>query len=150
MKDWTEACYVSVSAGRGATAADDPEFSAVFAALPVPSVVIVGACVGGDMRAAITATNAGHWVHAVVPANRSQVDPAWREWCHSYEEMPSGTDYRARNERILDHGEELEAWPEYAEQHPQSRRSGTWMTIRIAKRRGMRLGVHVLRAERWD
>lgn len=113
----------------------------------VGDVLITGACVGADIAVAFSARELGRTVHTVVPANRAQVHPEWWRHCTTHEEMPVGTDYRARNERIVDLSDRLIAFPEYPERHPQSRRSGTWMTVRIALRNGKLVTIYVLNQE---
>lgn len=96
--------------------------------------VVVGGCVGIDALIARLAYGRGLWVHAVIPADRRFVDPEWRRYCDSAEEMPRDSDYRARNLRMVELCDELIAIvPGPERDHP---RSGTWMTIRLA--RGLR------------
>lgn len=104
-----------------------------------------GACVGFDALAAnFLLEKFPQAIHRlVVPAKRAQVDyavldrfiyssiPGWIE----IEFMPNTTDYRARNARILDYTDELLVCAEYHEDHEKSKRSGTWMTTRIARQR---------------
>jgi hypothetical protein len=97
-----------------------------------------------DALAARIAHGGRRRVHTIVPADRSRVDPYWRDHCDTFEEMPSGTDYRARNERIVELSDRLVALPEYPEDDHWSRRSGTWMTVRIARRAGKPVAVVVL------
>lgn len=105
-----------------------------------------GACVGVDAIAANwfldTCPDAIH--RLVVPANLSQVDwltihrfRALEDERHIIEWMPKGTSYRDRNNRVLDHTDELDVIASYPESHGKSRRSGTWMTYRLAKSRGL-------------
>jgi hypothetical protein len=58
--------------------------------------------------------------------------------------LPKGTDYRFRNGVILDHTEFLVALP----LHPESSspRSGTWMTIRMAREREIPMWVGQLQS----
>jgi len=94
-------------------------------------LVVTGGCIGGDHEIAKTATKLGLAVHTVLPTDTSRVDPEWEEWCVSWERMPEGTTYRNRNERLVELGNKLFGFPNL----PESRdvRSGTWMTIRIAR-----------------
>lgn len=107
------------------------------------TIIITGACVGADAYIARVAHDHGLYVHAIVPFNRSQVDPEWRDYCDTYDEMPDGTDYRYRNERIVDASDRMYGIADYPEKHEQSRRSGTWMTIRIARRDAKPVEVYV-------
>jgi len=104
-----------------------------------------GTCWGFDAIAAewlvARYPNAVH--RLVVPANRSQVDfsivgkftALAREAPEQYliEWMPDDTDYRDRNARILEHSDELVAVAQSPETAGSSRRSGTWMTVRMAR-----------------
>lgn len=105
-----------------------------------------GACVGFDAIAAhCLLDNFPDAVHRlVVPANQSQVDHEIIERFqrlqgnrHIIEYMPDGTTYRQRNERILHHADKLVAVAEFPELNTRSTRSGTWMTVRIARRLGL-------------
>lgn len=104
--------------------------------------VVTGGCVGVDAVVAALAHQRGLHVHTVLPANRAQVDPRWREHCRTYEKMPDGTDYRGRNERLVRLSDRLVAVLD----RPYGRnvRSGTEMTINIARRSGKRVDIHVL------
>lgn len=86
----------------------------------------------------------------VVPANRSQVDAWWERFDPGkiiVIEMPDGTDYRARNGEICAQSSEIFYCAEYPENHPSSKRSGTWMTVRIASKAGMTVHGIVLNKE---
>jgi hypothetical protein len=107
--------------------------------------IVTGACVGVDALVARYATSLGMAVHAVVPSDRSRVDPEWLRYCTTYEEMAPGTTYRDRNERIVAlTTSDLFAVPEHPEGDPRSRRSGTWQTVRMARRARKRVHVHVM------
>lgn len=105
-----------------------------------------GACVGFDALAAAWCLSIRPWgVHRLcVPANRKQVDAnvinefvnVPHQFFTVVEFMPGGTDYRYRNTRIVQHADILVAVAEYPELHGKSTRSGTWQTVRIARREG--------------
>jgi len=101
--------------------------------------VVHGGCVGADAFAGQTgliysgAFPGGTDVHAVIPADMRQVPADWRQHCHTYEVMPEGSSYRDRNKRIVRRAQVLFAVADYPEDHGKSRRSGTWMTVRIAQ-----------------
>lgn len=116
----------------------------ILEALPTGTAIVTGACIGVDSFIASQAHNFGLSVHTVVPADRSRVDRRWRDHCDTFEEMASGTDYRARNVRIVELSTRVIAVPDHAEDAPESRRSGTWMTVRIARKAGKPVDVHVL------
>lgn len=96
---------------------------------------ISGACIGFDAWfGAFAATlwpEAEHLV--IVPADRSRVDPWWLEFPRPVRvlHMPPETSYRARNLALVSGSHLLFAAPAAAER--ESRRSGTWMTIRMAR-----------------
>jgi predicted Rossmann-fold nucleotide-binding protein len=96
-------------------------------------IVITGGCVGVDAYVAAYAHKHGLHVHTILPFNRAQVDPLWRQHCTTYDEMPKGSNYRRRNQEIVRQSDRLYAVPRWPQNHPSSRRSGTWQTIRLAR-----------------
>lgn len=102
---------------------------------------VTGACVGGD-------TFIGRWLFwnrpdaehvVVVPADRSRVDPWWLEAgdpAVTVIEMPVGTSYGRRNARLVIEADAVFAFPAYPEDAPRSLRSGTWQTVRQARKAG--------------
>ncbi len=118
------------------------------AELPPGDEYTTGACVGVDDLV-------GRWCwrhhssalhRVIVPANRSRVASWWLDQMVVdpldeedivVEEMPAGTTYKDRNQRIVDCSDILLAFPAYAENDPKSSRSGTWQTIRMARRAGL-------------
>ena len=101
-------------------------------ALPKPSVIVTGACLGVDSYVARYAVLTGHKVHTVVPGNRALVDPEWRSWCHTFTEMPPDSTYRDRNVELVSQGPDgLRGFPTAPENYAESKRSGTWQTIRL-------------------
>ena len=108
--------------------------------------MVTGGCIGVDALVARMAHGGRRRVHTVVPADRSRVDPYWRKHCDTFEELDPGTTYSDRNERIVELSDRLVAFPEYPEHHNLSRRSGTWMTVRIAGRAGKPVEVVTLNA----
>lgn len=82
----------------------------------------------------------------IVPANRSQVDEWWADLFTqkrvadaggsiSIIEMPEGTSYKDRNQLIVGLADELFYYAEYPEDDGHSRRSGTWQTVRLARKK---------------
>lgn len=112
-----------------------------------------GACWGGDSLIArhLLSTRADAAHRLIVPQKRDQVDTDMFHhflthtggWA-SIELMQAGSNYRDRNNRILDHTDRLLAVAEYPEDHGKSRRSGTWMTVRLARKRGIPFVVYIL------
>lgn len=86
----------------------------------------------------------------VIPANKSQVDPWWEKFDVGTVDlvyMPDGTDYRDRNEAIVQRVEQVFYCADYPEQHVKSKRSGTWMTKRIAESQGVPVSGIILNKE---
>lgn len=114
-----------------------------------------GACMGVDayvgMKLWRDHPEALHRI--VVPADRSRVE-YW--WTHRairdagpqsgvlLEEMMPGMSYADRNQRIVQHSDVLVAFPAHPETDPRSKRSGTWQTVRMARRAGLDVLVAVL------
>jgi len=106
---------------------------------------VTGACVGGDAFI-------GQWLFwnrpdaehmVVVPANRSRVDDWWVSASFTsgrpvtvIEMPPSTSPYADRNARLVAEADCVFGFPAYTEQDPRSVRSGTWQTIRMARRVG--------------
>lgn len=118
------------------------------------ATIITGGCVGVDAYVAQyafqerTAGKTGDrmWkVHTIMPADRKAADPNWREHCDTWEEMPAGTTYKDRNQRIVDQSHALFAFPAHEEQHPDSRRSGSWQTVRMAQKASKPVRAEILR-----
>lgn len=111
-------------------------------ALPRGTVVVTGGCIGVDALIARVAYESGYLrVHAILPSDHRQVDQEWQRYCHTSYQMPPGTSYRQRDREVVHDGDNLLAFPMYDEWNhasstgdPRSIRSGTWMTVRIARR----------------
>lgn len=102
-----------------------------------------GACVGFDALIARhllkVRPDARH--RLIVPQNRSKVDT---DLYHEFlthtggltviECLPAGSSYRDRNEAIVDNSDGVGALAQYPEDDGRSKRSGTWMTVRIGDR----------------
>jgi hypothetical protein len=80
----------------------------------------------------------------IVPHNRSQVDSWWTYNDRALElkdlgylevqYMPEGTTYKDRNQEIVNQSNWVLGFPAYDERDPRSLRSGTWQTIRMARK----------------
>lgn len=80
-----------------------------------------------------------------IPESGPGWDNPYLDLATEVERVPDGEHkYRARNERILDHSDCLLAFPLHPEAHTQSRRSGTWMTVHLARSRGIPVKIYVL------
>lgn len=120
----------------------------IIRALPKGTRIVTGGCVGLDAFVAYYAHACGYHVHTIVPADRSRVDPGWRQNCTTFKEMPKGTTYRDRNVEIVseltEEDDTLYGVPDHDEHEAESWRSGTWQTIRLARKAGKPVDVHVL------
>lgn len=133
---------VSFTAARDLDEAGAGVIVNVLCQVPPARRYITGGARGGDAFI-------GRWLatafpdseHVVVlPANRRQVD-AW--WDYPLPggpvtliEMPPGTDYADRNQRLTDEAVAVYGLPAYEETDPRSLRSGTWQAVRMARRAG--------------
>lgn len=115
---------------------------------------VTGGAVGWDAIAGVwcflTFTEAVHRV--ILPSNTSQVDPWWMATAIAPQtekallegrliiDTPADgktRSYRHRNEKIVGQADSIFYVAEYDELDPHSKRSGTWMTVRIARREGI-------------
>lgn len=111
----------------------------VLVQVPPADCYITGGATGGDAFI-------GRWLHehrpqahhlVIVPADRSRVDPWWLETGNAgVIEMPEGTTYADRNYQLVQRGTMVYGFPAWPEDDPRSLRSGTWQTIRYARRAG--------------
>lgn len=100
---------------------------------------VTGACTGGDAFI-------GKWLYCsrpeaehvvVVPADRSRVEEWWAGLGDvTAIEMPPGTSYGRRNARLVVEADAVFAFPAYPEDDIRSLRSGTWQTVRQARKAG--------------
>jgi predicted Rossmann fold nucleotide-binding protein DprA/Smf involved in DNA uptake len=143
------------SGSRTITDTDQRTIDDVLGSLLPGSEYTTGGCIGVDTivgrRMWLAHQKATHRV--VVPADRSRVSPWWMHRAIReagpgsgvlVEEMPPNTTYKDRNQRIVDHSNVLVAFPAHSEDDPRSKRSGTWQTIRMARRAGLEVLVTVL------
>jgi hypothetical protein len=90
-----------------------------------------GDCVGGDKEAHAIGRELGLRIVIHPPIN-----PKKRAWCQGDEVRPE-KDYLERNRDVVDETDVLYGLPKGLE----TRRSGTWSTIRYAKKRGKAYGI---------
>lgn len=90
--------------------------------------LVHGDCVGGDALAHSIAMLLGYVVHVRPPSNERY--RAFAVGHHNYEPA----EYMTRNRLIVGHCTELIALPMHLESADESRRSGTWATVRMARR----------------
>jgi hypothetical protein len=97
---------------------------------------VTGGAIGGDAFI-------GRWLlsnrpdaeHVViVPGNWSRVDRWWPPATVKVVMMPPHSTYAARNARIVEESAMVFGFPGYPEDDPRSARSGTWQTIRMARK----------------
>ncbi len=109
---------------------------------------VTGGAIGGDaLLGQLLWAMYPKAVHTViVPANRRAVDPWWERISERINLifMPDGSTYEDRNAEIVQRATCLYAYPRFAEHDPRSRRSGTWQTVRLARRAGKSCTVHIL------
>lgn len=110
---------------------------------------VTGSCVGVDAYAGLTLVKmyprARHRV--IVPANRKYVDYWWHpidKWLEQgidliVDLMPVGTSFRERDQEIVNASDELVAFASHPEDHGASRRSGTWLTVRLGRAAGIKI-----------
>jgi predicted Rossmann fold nucleotide-binding protein DprA/Smf involved in DNA uptake len=139
---------IAFTGARRLAPADVDVVLAVVAALPDGIRVLHGACVGADALVGRAAYERGLGVHAILPALDEYTHVQWARYCHSHEQLaPSPEPYRARNQRLVALCDRLIAFPAWPEVDGRSRRSGTWMTIRLARAAGRPVAIHLLHAE---
>lgn len=114
------------------------------------AVIVQGGCDGIDQVVGRTAhainqrwrSRALH-VHTVLPADHRLVAPDFQMWSDTYEQMPEGTSYLDRDQVVVNLAtNKLYGYPLRPEN--EQPRSGTWATIRRAKRRDLSVEVLTL------
>lgn len=132
---------VSFTASRFSFAPPPGHVAETLALLPLTGArYVTGACEGGDAWiGAFLYFNRPEAEHEViVPWDHRQIDPWWtragRLPLITVTQMPAGTTYKDRNQALANRADEVIGFPLFPERDPRSRRSGTWQTIRMARR----------------
>ena len=135
-----ELLAVGFTASRELGQSRDVVVTVLTTGVPRAGLYITGGAVGGDALIGrwlwVCRPEAQHCV--IVPADRSRVEPWWNGCKGAVEviEMPPGSTYADRNAEIVARSVMLFGFPAYPEDHSRSVRSGSWQTIRMARRAG--------------
>lgn len=124
-----------------------------FEFLPEADEYVSGGAVGGDQIFGEMAFQrrpaADHIIY--LPANRRAVNYWWNKYrgkrsfsrIHVFE-CPPDSSYAYRDQQIVNASDELAAFPRYPEADPRSARSGTWLTVRLARQRSIPIHGRIL------
>lgn len=118
----------------------------VFDDYQISTEFLVGGAKGADTIMASIAYNAGYRVTLYAPAAPYNIK--CEKFAHHVLACPmSAEPYRTRNEMLVRDADFVIAFPEFEESDGRSKRSGTWMTIRMARKARKIFGcdIHVLR-----
>ena len=102
---------------------------ALLALNPDTDSVVCGGCVGADAFAGQVAKLMGIPVFVALPSDDSQVDTSWVRYAETWRVIGP---YKERNQHIVNISDGVWAFPNLPEK--QEPRSGTWMTVRMARR----------------
>lgn len=117
---------------------------------PSKHVFVVGGATGVDVNFARKARAKGFTVHAVLPREvpihvHARRHSDTREWTDAVLHPDGGVNvsatYMKRNDRIVHHADRLIAFPRTRK---EEQRSGTWATIRRARKAGKQVTLHPL------
>lgn len=99
--------------------------------------IITGGCIGCDAIAARIATGLLLRHTVILPEKRGYVDKFWSVYSTDFIEFKGS--YKERDAEIVKRSEMLFAFPscEEKEENGEYTRSGTWMTIRLARAKGI-------------
>ena len=113
-------------------------------ALSRDTLIVTGACMGVDACVAMTAFDAGYRVHTVVPYefNYRYYDRDYAQHCQTSEFVRTYADRNARMVELSTDG--LIAFPLFPEDDRRSRFSGTWQTVRMARKAEKAVQIHIL------
>lgn len=118
---------------QGMTPAQKECITRLFSLLPTMRSVHHGDCIGADADIHEIARAQKLWIVVHPPDNDSK-----RAFVTGYNEIREAKPYLARNDDIVSETEVLIAAPKgYGEEH----RSGTWATVRRARKQGKRIVI---------
>lgn len=101
-----------------------------------PNIRLAHGCATGfDVVACRLAREIGYQTRGHPPRDREFIADTTDDW------TAEPNSYPARNAAIVDESAALIAGPLYLEQDPRSRRSGTWMTVRMARTKGIPIRI---------
>jgi len=98
--------------------------------LELDDLIVTGGCIGVDSQIFHAVRKQYPTINQLVifPADLSKVDSSILPLATNFIQMPKGTDYRDRNERLVLESDKMVAF------WTGRKRSGTYMTMNIAKR----------------
>lgn len=137
--DWAQGKVVSFAATRAREPFQRLAHDIVnhLQALHLATGFVTGGCVGGDhfIGETLFSIFPDHRHTVIVPADRSRLAAWWRRHVGiNVIEMAPDTDYKDRNLAMVNFSDVLIGYPLYDERDARSRRSGSWQTIRMARR----------------
>lgn len=153
LDEWESRPKVVITGSRKATPADAKVIRQDLVLFPKRCILLAGACVGVDALAIRLAYQMGIHVHCVLPGvehNHRWFDYEFLDHCHTWQQLPFDHDFgramRARDQFMVDKAHILYGYPERDEK--MSLRSGSWMTIRMGRKRGIPTHVRILEDNR--
>lgn len=147
-----EAAMIAITGTRGRprpaaplTAKEELIINAALGALPL-STLVVGGQRGVDTVAARIGKLQGHRIHLVVPT--AYYDHESHRYADEIEVAPAGVNpahsYKLRDQRMVELATKgILAFPKTA---VEEIRSGTWLTVRLARKAGKTVTIHPLDA----
>lgn len=134
-----------VTGARKINEKHEKEIVLIFLELLTMDRLVHGCCTGVDELCTFLVIGEGPSITAIVPPNRRLVSQRAYKNSDEIVLIPDGPDgYKRRNQEVVDRSDVLLAFPMYPENHPLSRRSGTWQTVRLARRKGIPVYEYIL------
>jgi hypothetical protein len=106
---------------------------------PDTTIVVSGACTGVDSVALRLAHEMGmeNWVYVPHVGKNRWLDTGYNAYADRVVNLPFSPDpYGDRDRAVVDVSDVMHFFPLYPEDDTRSRRSGTWMTVRISRQKG--------------